>query len=126
MTKAQKQKILDLVEKDCTLAHFYADGKGNYCVIGCLLKEAGVPDRQLIAGRPLISEAHSDESIQFLARTPCRIEFCDVWLTHLAQEYGLGKLSAIELQRANDQVITTPEERRQAVKNVLNSFEVED
>ena len=111
MTKAQKKRVKELVEKDCEIRHCYCDFNGKTCVIGRLLKEVSHRIN------------HDDSKHQIIDLRP--------ELNLLQTHYGLDTNQSNSLQLANEGLMDESiedsiEDRRARVLSTLESFPTTD
>jgi len=112
MTNEQRDHILELIDNDSHLRYRYVALKGGepqYCVIGCMLADAGVD---------VISAFHRKPSNQ---STSIRVQ--SHYLAILSGHFGLMRYEIEVLQEIND-TYPTRTERQAKLKHYINSLEV--
>jgi hypothetical protein len=97
MTKKQFNKVSKIIRGDATLRYRYANGEGDYCVIGGLLSSLGVSDGDLI---PMGTK---------------EVYYLDNELAKIQEAFGLKPEQTMELQRVNDRCDNVRTRRRRLI-----------
>lgn len=107
MNAKQKKRVIDVIKKDAKLtgAYYWC---GDYCVIGGLLKEAGISNDKL--------KAMDNKSQSDIGRFEWALEI-------LNKEFGIDKDLAEDLQTVNDDHDDT-DERVGALLHALETVKV--
>lgn len=111
MTKAQKQKAIDLIKADCQLRERYVDHLGDSddtCAVGCLALAAGVK-------RKRFDGMNNTAFISMLGDVADAIR----------SKFGLSVNQQVVIQELNDGVMEL-EERRYRIVDYLQSLTTED
>lgn len=110
MTNEQRDHILELIDNDSHLRHRYValkDGEPQYCVIGCMLADAGVDVVKAFYHKRQAQSQSIGAKANFLAI--------------LSGHFGLTRDDFRVLQEIND-TYPTRKERQAKLKHYINSL----